>query len=128
MSAEPSTTFAATDDNDILCVLQGWLDRTPEENLSTIAFEEVDTRLKLPPGSAARLLETAATKLHYVADQKGPKFIRFRKCPLGHRCPRVLKSGLEGRSPQPLPPQKVTFEGKWTFNRKDNPKIVICPV
>jgi hypothetical protein len=79
VTTETPQSYAATEDSDILCLLQGWLgNRTESQNHGTISFEEVDLQLKLSPGSAARLLETAAQKYQLQIDQKGPKYIVFR--------------------------------------------------
>ncbi len=78
---EPARSAApVTDDADALCLLQSWWGgRTEEQNLKAVAFEDVDRELNLAPGVAARLLEGAAQKHHYVLENKGPKYIVFRK-------------------------------------------------
>jgi hypothetical protein len=78
---EPSAPRTViTDDADALCLLKGWFgSRTEDANHKAIAFEDVDRELNLTPGTATRLLETAAQKYSYVVDQKGPKFIVFKK-------------------------------------------------
>ncbi len=77
----PTPTLLATmDNNDILCLLQSWFSTLAEvEKQRAISFSEVDRQLKLSQGSAARLLETAAQKLHYIPDQKGTNVVVFRK-------------------------------------------------
>jgi hypothetical protein len=68
------------DGTDIVALLQGWMAaRSDEENRCAIVFADLDKELKLPAGSAARLLETAAAKLHFFPDAKGPNVITFRK-------------------------------------------------
>lgn len=42
-------------------------------------FAEVDTRLNLVPGSAAKYIEAAAAKWDYIVERKGLKTILFRK-------------------------------------------------
>ena len=67
-------------DADALCLLQGWFGtRSNEQRRQTISFDDVDRDLKLPPGTSARLLDTAAHKHHYEVDEKGDKFVIYRE-------------------------------------------------
>jgi len=86
-----------TDDGDIICLLQSWMgNRTKEQNTSAITFAAVDRELKLPAGSASRLLETAAANVHYHVQTKGPNVVIFQEVIPRSSAPMGLSPGITG--------------------------------
>jgi hypothetical protein len=84
----------ALDDNDVLCHLLGWMKkRSSADNTSTIVFADVDRELNLPEGSAARLLETAASRLNYVKETRGTSTIVFREVSSENELPGFSNPG-----------------------------------
>jgi len=52
--------------------------RAARDNTHAIFFSDVDTKLKLVPGSAAKYIERAATRWGYIPERLGPQTILFR--------------------------------------------------
>lgn len=78
-NADKPTSEFASDPNDIVSLIQSWMGSRPaSDNTRVIFFSDVDTRLKLMPGSAERYIETAAEKWDYVVERRGAKTVLFR--------------------------------------------------
>jgi predicted nucleotide-binding protein len=89
--ASPLASRAATDpkrpltDEEIIGIIRSWVNSSSAaQALKPIYFDAVDAELQLPSGSAARLLEQAASRWYVVA-QKGPNLIVFEERPVEHR-------------------------------------------
>lgn len=83
-------------DDEIVAIIQAWLGhRDSRLNKQPFYFDEVDKELKLPAGSAKRLLKTAAQKWSYDVEKEGPTLVLFRERPM------VIKSSTRfgGRGP-----------------------------
>jgi hypothetical protein len=87
------------DDNDIVSLLQSWMaKRSEEQNTAAIAFADVDKELRLPAGSALRLLEQAAQAIHYVVERKGATTIKFQKVLPSSHAPSFSNPPLSQRA------------------------------
>ncbi len=69
-----------TDDaNDCISLIESWMGkRGASSNTSAIRFNDVDSALKLSPGSARKYIAQAAAKWGYVVDREGKDTIQFR--------------------------------------------------
>jgi hypothetical protein len=68
-------------DDEIVGIIRDWINTSlAAQSLKPIYFETVDRELGLPPGSAARFIEQAASRWYVVA-QKGPNLIVFEDKP-----------------------------------------------
>jgi len=68
-------------DDEIIGVIRAWINSSgAAQGLKPIYFDAVDAELNLPSGSAARLIEDAASRWYVVA-QKGPNLIVFENKP-----------------------------------------------
>jgi len=68
-------------DEEIVGLIRSWINSShAAQSLKPIYYAEVDKELALPPGSAARLIEEAASRW-YVVHKKGPNLVIFEDCP-----------------------------------------------
>lgn len=67
-------------DVDALNILETWMGQQ-SDNTHAIFFAKVDTELKLPKGTAERLIEQAAKRWGYRTRNKGPQTILFEEIP-----------------------------------------------
>ncbi|MGY6771285.1 TIR domain-containing protein [Komagataeibacter sp. NFXK3] len=68
-----------SDPNDIVALIQSWMGSRPaSDNSRAIFFSDVDIRLNLVPGSAAKYIEQAAARWNYAVERRGPKTVLFR--------------------------------------------------
>ncbi|WP_454278790.1 TIR domain-containing protein [Sphingomonas sp. Marseille-Q8236] len=69
-----------TDDRkDCISLIESWMGRRSSgSNKSAIRFSDVDTDLKLAPGSARQYLAEAASKWGYIVDREGKDTIKFK--------------------------------------------------
>lgn len=70
------------DENDCVSIIESWMGSRPSgRNTSVIRFNEVDTELKLVPGSARMYLLRAAAKWNYVVERIGKDTIQLKDGP-----------------------------------------------
>jgi hypothetical protein len=66
-------------DDEIVGIIRSWINSSgAARHLKPIYYAAVDAELNLPPGSAMRLIEQAASQW-YLVEQKGPNLIVFRE-------------------------------------------------
>lgn len=89
MNVSPSMIESKTErvegvsDEDALNIIESWLGARPgTDNKRTMKFSEVDDELKLPVGTAKRMLEQAAIRWNYMVRRKGEDTILFEDAPL----------------------------------------------
>ena len=79
--------YSATNDNDVLAILQSWFrSRQPNENSRVIRFNDVDRELRLPPGSTKKHIQNVAQRYSYKIEHGGDDTILFTKV---HDAPSV---------------------------------------
>jgi hypothetical protein len=67
------------DENDCISIIESWLgERSSSQNTRTINFSDVDNELRLPKGSAKKLIEIAARKWGYTIARKGENTIMLQ--------------------------------------------------
>jgi hypothetical protein len=72
-------------DEEVVGIIRSWINSTgAAQGLKPIYYEHVDKELNLPSGSAARLIEQAASRWYVVA-QKGPTLVVFQQKPVERR-------------------------------------------
>jgi hypothetical protein len=75
-------TPAPISDEDALNIIESWMGSRPaSDNTRTIRFSNVDSELNLTPGTAKRLIETAARRWDYITRRKGDDTILFEDAP-----------------------------------------------
>lgn len=66
------------DDADVIGILTSWMGkRSSDENTGVMFFDQIDKQFGFRPGTAERLLPSAAARLGYRVAQKGAKTILF---------------------------------------------------
>lgn len=69
-----------SNDEDCINMIQSWLGGRPSSsNTSAFKFSDVDRELNLIKGSAAKHIETAASRWGYVVERRGESTILFRQ-------------------------------------------------
>lgn len=69
-------------EGDITAIIASWMGNRPSrKNLEVIHFARVDEELRLPSGSAKRLLEGVARNWRYRVKYKGEETVLFEKMP-----------------------------------------------
>lgn len=77
-AVEPAADLVS-DPNDIVALIQSWMGSRPaSDNTNAIFFSDVDSRLKLVPGSAVKYIEQAARRWDYIVERRGSQTILFR--------------------------------------------------
>jgi hypothetical protein len=83
-------------DDEVIAIIQAWMGRRDLRlNRQPFYFDQVDEELKLPTGSAKRLLKTAAQRWDYDVEKEGPTLVLFRERPMSIKS----KSRFGGRGP-----------------------------
>ncbi|KQN27235.1 hypothetical protein ASF00_12885 [Sphingomonas sp. Leaf34] len=70
------------DENDCVSIIESWFGgRSSSDNTSVMRFNEIDSILKLKPGSARLYIEKAGAKWGYVIDRVGKETVQLKDAP-----------------------------------------------